>query len=86
MSDEQPMGRMDELRQRLAFKGTRSRPKRKTHRRWHIAAASIYVGMAIISRKMGQRGEAARLLSDAARCRRVAAAYPKNLRCGEKFR
>jgi len=73
------MTRSKELQQTLAFKGTRQRPKRKTHRRFWIAAAVIHVGFAAIDRKMHDRRGAAEHLAEAAYCRAVARAYPRTL-------
>jgi hypothetical protein len=49
------MSRVQELQKRLGFKGTRKHPKRKTHRRWWIAAAAIDLGFASLSRRMSGR-------------------------------
>lgn len=74
------MSRRQELLANLSMKGTRAHPKLRTWRRWWIHAASTYILMAKISRRMGDRAEAFDCLRIAAECRRVTCTYDRLLR------
>lgn len=72
--------RSSELADRLKLKGTRKHPKRKTHRRWWIAAAVVHLRFAAIDRELLDRKGHAKNLEEAAYCRRVAHRYGRTER------
>jgi hypothetical protein len=60
----------------LGLKGTREHPKRKTHRRWWIAAAAVHLRLAMIDRVyFGDRKGALQNMAHAVYCRRMAMFY-----------
>lgn len=67
------------LANNLSLKGTRLHPKRKTHRRWWIAAAIVRLKLSRLDRiYFGDRINCIKNQLNAAYCRRCAAHYSRS--------